>query len=179
MWLTEDFASTLQSLSDQSTLRDQLTKAVASTRVPVVHDNSAVRHALSLENSLGGPEAMANQVGATAHASLLAAQILCLRDTKPEVWAKTSRIAVASSFISSILTGKVTPFYESEAAGTGLYSVSKEQWEDKVLSVVSGSDGPARLKSALGSVERSTVSPIGQIASYFTAKYGLDSGAYI
>lgn len=119
---------------------------------------------------------MANQVGVTTHASLLAAQILHLRDTKPEIWAKTARISVACSFLCSILSGKLVGFYEAEAAATGLYSLPKEQWEEGVLQIVAGSDGAGKLKAALGGVERNAAIPVGRVSSYFTTKYGLDSG---
>jgi xylulokinase len=122
---------------------------------------------------------MANQVGVTAHASLLAAQILHLRDTKPEIWAKTTRISVASGFLCSILSGKTVGFYEAEAAATGLYSLPKEQWEDKVLQIVAGSDGTGKLKTSLGGVERNAAIPVGRVSTYFTAKYGLDGGEYM
>jgi ribulose kinase len=119
---------------------------------------------------------MANQVGVTGHASLLAAQILHLRDTKPEIWAKTTRVSVASGFLCSILSGKIVGFYEAEAAATGLYSLPKEQWEDKVLQIVAGSDGTGKLKASLGGVERNAAIPVGRVSTYFTTKYGLDGG---
>lgn len=177
VWLTEEFAKLVQSLSDKSSLRDQLlSKGVSTTHVPVVQDNSSAAQASSIEKALGGPEAMSTQVGVTAHSSLLAAQMLHLRETKPDIWSRTHRVALASAFLCSILTGSLASFNESEAATTGIYSMSKEQWDESVLKLISGSeDGATKVKSMLGAIERNAARPVAKIASYFSSKYGLDS----
>jgi len=170
--------TSIQGLSEKSSLHDQiLPKGVASRHVPVSRDTSATTQAASLEHALGGPEAMANQVGTTAHASLLAAQMLHMRDTKPDAWAQTSRVVLASAFISSIMTGKISPFAEAEAAATGLYSAPNERWDEGVLRIIAGSEKELdRVKSMLGSIERNGAKPVGQISPYFSTKYGLDAG---
>jgi xylulokinase len=145
--------------------------------VPVVRDTSAAPQASSLEQALGGPEAMANQVGATTHASLLAAQMLHLRDTNPEAWAQTSRVALASVFLCSIMIGKISSVTEAEAAATGLYSAANEKWDEGVLKIIAGFEQEVdRVKSMLGAIERNGAKPVGQISSYFSTKYGLDAG---
>jgi xylulokinase len=120
---------------------------------------------------------MATQVGVTAHSSLLAAQMQHLRETKPDIWGRTSRVALASAFLCSILTGTMASFSESEAATTGIYSLSKEQWDESVLKIIAGSDdGANKVKSMLGAIERNAARPVAKISSYFSSKYGLDSG---
>ena len=179
MWLTADFTTSIQSLSEKSSLHEQIfPKGITLRHVPVVRDTSAAPQASSLEQALGGPDSMANQVGATTHASLLAAQMLHLRDSNPEAWAQTSRVALASVFLCSIMIGKISSFTEAEAAGTGLYSAAKETWDEGVLKIIAGFDQEVdRVKSMLGGIERNGAKPVGQISSYFSTKYGLDAGA--
>jgi xylulokinase len=168
-------------MSEQSSLHDQiLPKGVALRYLPVVRDTSAAPQAASLEQALGGPEAMANQVGATTHASLLAAQMLHVRDTNPEAWAQTSRVALASVFLCSIMIGKLSSFTEAEAAATGLYSAANEKWDEGVLKIIAGFEKEVdRVRSMLGNIERNGAKPVGRISSYFSTKYGLDAGTRV
>ncbi|KAG8752913.1 hypothetical protein FRC14_006592 [Serendipita sp. 396] len=181
VWLTSDVVSALQSVSPQASLREQLMQTVFSVpQVPVAHDNSAAQFASSLEAALGGPEAMANQVGVTAHASLLAAQMLHLRTANADAWKQTSHVTLASGFLCSVLTGKLACFRESEASATGMYALSKEQWDENVLQAIAGpGDSIQRLKSMLGNVERNAAAPIGTVHPYFSSKYGLESDVSI
>lgn len=123
---------------------------------------------------------MANQVGAATHASLLAAQMLHLRDSNPEAWTQTSRVASASVFLCSIMIGKLSSFTEAEAAGTGLYSAANEKWDEGVLKIIAGFEQEVeRVKIMLGGIERNGAKPVGRISSYFSTKYGLDAGTRI
>ncbi|CCA73240.1 hypothetical protein PIIN_07195 [Serendipita indica DSM 11827] len=178
VWLTADFASILQSLDDKSSLREQIfPKGVSVQHIPSINDNSATQFASTLQTTLGGPEAMASLVGVTAHASLLSAQMLYLRTTNANAWAQTSRVVLASGFFCSIITGSIVPFGESEAASTGLYSLSKEQWEESVLQAIANSGETVdRIKEMLGVVARSSAKPVGTLSSYFSSKYGLEAG---
>ncbi len=143
-------------------------------------DTSAAPYAASIESTLGGSEAMATRVGISAHSSLLVAQLLCFRSTKPDAWARTSKILSTTSFLCSILAGVWVPLSESEAALTGIYSMAKEKWDEAVLQILAGpTDGPDKVKSMLGNVDRNGSRAIGRVSSYFAQKYGLDPGMYI
>jgi xylulokinase len=153
-----------------------LLRAIALVDVPVDQDISAARQASELETALGGAEAMASQVGVTTRVSLLAAQMIHLRELNPEAWAQTSHVVLASAFLCSVMIGSLAPFSESEAAITGLYSLQKEQWDDGVLQHVAGANGDvSRVQKMLGNVEKSAARPVGRISSYFE-KYGFESG---
>ena len=116
---------------------------------------------------------MSTRVGVCGHSSLLAAQIMHIRDAKPDVWSKAGRVQLASSFLASILAGVVAPIAESDASGTGLYSLAKEQWDDSVLQAVGGET----THDLLGPVERTSSKPVGTLSSYFSQKYGLEPSA--
>ncbi len=118
---------------------------------------------------------MSTRVGVCGHSSLLAAQIMHIRDAKPEVWSKAGRVQLASSFLASILAGVVAPIVESDASGTGLFSLSKEQWDDAVLQAVGGEI----TQDLLGPIERTSSKPVGTLSSYFSQKYGLEPSAWL
>ena len=174
VWLTKDAPSILKNLYPQHTLWEQLRPAIALLHTPVAHDTSAEGYARQLEQMLGGPEGMSTQVGVCGHSSLLAAQIMHIREAKPDVWSKAGRVQLASSFLASILAGVMAPIVESDASGTGLYSLSKERWDDAVLQAVGGET----TQDLLGPVERTSSKPVGTLSSYFSQKYGLEPSTY-
>lgn len=173
VWLTKDAPSILKNLYPQHSLWEQLRPAVALLHTPVAHDTSAEGYARRLEQMFGGPEGMSTRVGVCGHSSLLAAQIMHIRDAKPDVWSKAGRVQLASSFLASILAGVVAPIAESDASGTGLYSLAKEQWDDGALQAVGGET----THDLLGPVERTSSRPVGTLSSYFSQKYGLEPSA--
>jgi xylulokinase len=170
VWLTTDAPGILRNLYPQNSLWEQLRPAIALLHTPVAHDTSAEGYARRLEQMLGGPEGMSTRVGVCGHSSLLAAQIMHIRDAKPDVWSKAGRVQLASSFLASILTGVVAPMAESDASGTGLYSLAKEQWDDAILQAVGGET----TQDLLGPVERASSKPVGTLSPYFSQKYGLE-----
>ena len=175
VWLTKDAPSILKNLYPQHSLWEQLRPAIALLHTPVAHDTSAEGYARRLEQMFGGPEGMSTRVGVCGHSSLLAAQIMHIRDAKPEVWSKAGRVQLASSFLASILTGVVAPIVESDASGTGLFSLSKEQWDDAVLQAVGGEI----TQDLLGPIERTSSKPVGTLSSYFSQKYGLEPSTWL
>ncbi|GLB42709.1 putative xylulokinase activity [Lyophyllum shimeji] len=89
---------------------------------PIALDTSSHTHALAIEALLGGPDHMVNRVGTCASASMVAAQLLRVRESWPQdVWARTGRVQLASSFLGSLIAGKWMGMGEAEACATGLH----------------------------------------------------------
>ena len=149
---------------------------------PIAQDTSAHTHALALEALLGGPDLMASRVGICAHASLLAAQLLRVREAWPaDVWNKTSKIQVASSFLGSLVCGKWVGMGESEAAATGMWvhgGVQDGYWDDGVMEIVGGSREEGRkVRGWLGEVDLLGGKRVGCVSRYLVDRYGFDPGA--
>ncbi|KAJ4490148.1 hypothetical protein J3R30DRAFT_3693685 [Lentinula aciculospora] len=149
---------------------------------PTAQDTSAHTHALAIEASLGGPDSMAGRVGTCAQASLVAAQLLRVREAWPqEVWARTGRIQVASAFLSSLVCGKWAPMGEAEACATGfwVHGANGQQgfWDEGVLDIVGGSREEGRLvRGWLGEVDVSGGGrKVGTVSRYLVERFGFDS----
>ncbi|OBZ73108.1 putative D-xylulose kinase A [Grifola frondosa] len=136
----------------------------------ISQDTSAHTHALALEAALGSPDVMAARVGTCAHPSLVAAQLLRVREAWPEVWARTGRVQVASSFLASLVCGALVGMGESEASATGLW-------------VHSGGAQGGRGEADLGWLGDVDVSGgrrrIGNVSRYLVDRYGFDPEAIV
>ncbi|KII84911.1 hypothetical protein PLICRDRAFT_57417 [Plicaturopsis crispa FD-325 SS-3] len=146
---------------------------------PIASDTSAHTHALALESLLGGPDHMAARVGTCAHASLTAAQLLRMRES--DVWGRTGRIQLASSFIASIVCGKWVPIGEAEACASGMWHHVPNgngvgNWDDAVLDIVGGSrEEGRRVRGWLGEVDVANGGKrIGTVSKYLVERYQFD-----
>ena len=125
---------------------------------------------------------MAARIGTSAHASLVAAQLLRVRETSPEVWARTGRVQVASAFLASLITGSWVGMSEAEACGTGMWRYAmggQGQWDDEVLEYIAGGgrDEALRLRSWLGDVDTSGGGRrIANVSRYLAERYGFEPG---
>lgn len=159
---------------------------------PVAQDTSAQPHGQTIESLLGGPDHMAARVGICANPSMVAAQLLRVRETWPQdVWARTGRVQLASAFVASLLAGKWTGMGETEACGTGAWvhaanvnaapangMQSQGYWDEGVLDIVGGSrEEGRRVRGWLGDVDVSGgARKVGTVARYLVERYGFDSG---
>ncbi|KAG5638064.1 hypothetical protein H0H81_002032 [Sphagnurus paluster] len=156
---------------------------------PTAQDISSHTHALAIEALLGGPDHMVNRVGTCASASLVAAQLLRVRESWPQdVWARTGRVQLASAFLGSLIAGKWMGMGEAEACGTGMWvhganpsSINAGQpgagyWDEGVLDIVGGSrEEGRRVRGWLGDVDASGGGRrAGNVSRYLVDRYGFE-----
>jgi len=149
----------------------------------VAQDTFSHSHALGIEAMLGGPDHMAARVGTCANASLVAAQILRVRETSPETWARTGRVQMASAFLASLTSGTWINVGEAEACATGMYvyaSGGLGHWDDEVIEYISGSREEAwRVREWLGEVDVSGGGRrVATVSRYLVDRYGFEPGEF-
>jgi xylulokinase len=159
---------------------------------PTALDAAAHTHALALEAALGGPDRMAGRVGTCAFPSLPAAQLLRVREQRPDVWAITSRIQTAASFLASLITGQFVDMTEAEACSTGMWvhvppgtgtgaaaqPTTTGHWDEGVLDIVGGArEEGKKVREWLGNVDAVLGGRrVGTVSQYLAFRYGFDSG---
>lgn len=101
-------------------------------------------------------------------------QIMRLRRTKPDVYAKTSRISLVSSWLASIFIGDIAPFDVSDVCGMNLWDIPNQRYSQELLELAAGDtkEGASELRSKLGEVRMDGGGSIGVVSSYFVHKYG-------
>jgi len=134
---------------------------------------------------------MSARVGTCANSSLVAAQLLRVRESWPqEVWARTGRVQLASAFLGSLIAGKWMGMGEPEACATGLWvhganaqgqGAGQGYWDEGVLDIVGGSrEEGRRVRGWLGDVDISGGGRrAGNVSRYLVERYGFDPGKTI
>ncbi|KZV62085.1 actin-like ATPase domain-containing protein [Peniophora sp. CONT] len=185
VWWKANPASAFPPLDSRLPLHSQLSPSAFSlANTPIAQDTFSHSHALQLEAALGGPDQMANRVGTASTPSLVAAQLLRVRESSPDVWARTGRVQMASSFLASLLSGSWVGMSEAEACATGLWHHSTDGrglWDDEVLALVAGSPEEARrVRSWLGDVDVSGGGRrVATVSKYMQERYGLEPDTII
>jgi len=125
---------------------------------------------------------MAARVGTCAQSSLIAAQLLRVREAWPDVWARTGRVQVASAFLCSMMCGTWVGMNEPEACATGMWvhgtSSNPGHWDEGVLEIIGGNrEEGRRIRTWLGDVDFSGGSrKIGMVSRYLVDRYRFDHG---
>ncbi|KAL1705558.1 hypothetical protein EV121DRAFT_203414 [Schizophyllum commune] len=151
---------------------------------PVAQDTSSHQHAVDLEEMAGGPDNLARRVGTCGSDSLVAAQLLRVRQTWPQdVWARTGRLQLASAFLASLICGKWVPMGEADACATGIWVHSANpsangqgHWDEGILDFVGGSrEEGRRVRGWLGDVDVTGGGRrVSNVSRYLVDRYGFD-----
>lgn len=188
-----DAPQLLSNLDASTTLASQLKSAFTFPESPNWQDHSTGEEIKVFEDTVGGPEKLAELTGSRAHYRFTGLQIRKLAVRKnPELYRKTHRISLVSSFVASVLSGEITTIEQAEACGMNIYDIKKHDYDDELLSLAAGvhpkadsaseeerEKGIASLKEKLGEVKKVSYDNCGTISSYFVKKFGLNPSARI
>lgn len=193
IYWSQDAGSLLQGLNSEKNLSSQLSDAFTNLNSPNWQDHSTGKEIGDFEKVAGGPDKLAQITGSRAHYRFTGLQIRKMATrTDQEGYKKTSRISLVSSFVASVLLGKITTIEQSDGCGMNLYDVEKNDYDEELLALAAGvhpkldgaskeeyESGVAELKKKLGEIAPITYRNDGTISSYFVDKYGFPKDAKI
>jgi xylulokinase len=134
-------------------------------------DSSTAKECAEIRKKLGGVKYIASRTGSDAFERFTGPQIRKFFKTEPDAYAKTSGIALVSSFMASLLAGKIAPIDFGDGAGMNLMDVRRKVWDTDALKATAPG-----LKTKLPPLAASG-QVIGPVSAYFVRKYGLNPEA--
>jgi xylulokinase len=184
---------TLQSLDPGKSLREQITEeCFSSLTSPNWQDHSTGEEIKVFEDYVGGADSLAELTGSRAHYRFTGPQIRKLLKERPDVYEKTSRISLVSSFLASLFSGSIADLEEADACGMNLYDIKRKNWNEELLAICSIShekdgltddskrqEAITQLKSKLGTTSPVGYNHISEISPYFVSKYGFSPECHI
>jgi xylulokinase len=171
VYLNEHAAGVLENLDPAGNLVDNLRGIFSRSTSPIWMDSSTAKECAEIRKQLGGIKATAQQTGSDTFERFTGPQIRKFYKTEPAAYAQTSGIALVSSFLASLLAGKVAPIDPGDGAGMNLMDIRKKIWHARALKATA----PDLKKKLPPLAESGEV--IGRVSAYFVKKYGLNPEA--
>ena len=163
----------LKRLNPRKPLVENLRGIFSRATAPIWMDSSTAAECAEIRGALGGVAATARLTGSDAFERFTGPQIRKFFKTEPEAYAATTRIALVSSFMASLLAGKVAPIDHGDGAGMNLMDIRRKIWSPAALKATA-----PKLKSKLP-----PLAPpwkfIGSISPYFVEKFGVHPRARV
>ncbi|MBN1906307.1 MAG: hypothetical protein JW927_14545 [Deltaproteobacteria bacterium] len=184
VYVNTSFGPSVSRLDPGQTLITQLKTTVSRPSSPIWEDRSTHTQAEYLTDALKNDGGIIGLTGNRAELRFPASQILKWAKEHPEEYNNTSNIFVLSAFITSIISGKISPIDTGDGWGTNLNTLDIDNpcWNERVISVMdkylSHSGIRSLLSSRLGAIDHYD-SNAGKISPYFSKKYGLSPDTQI
>ena len=173
VYLHASAGPTLAELTPRRSLAEQLEPVFSRATSPIWMDTSTGQQCAQLEAGVGGRETLLHLTGNTAFERFSGPQIRKFYQEEPESYARTHSIGLVSSFMASVLAGKLVGVDPGDASGTNLMDIRSRQWSGKALEATA----PELVEKLLPVAPSST--PVGPVSPYFSARYGLAAGCTV
>ncbi|KAJ5958987.1 Carbohydrate kinase FGGY N-terminal [Penicillium vulpinum] len=164
--------SLLRNLDASKSLEAQLEGAFSHPYSPNWQDSSTQKECHEFDAALGNPEDLAQATGSKAHHRFTGPQILRFTRKHPDIYKKTSRISLVSSFLASLFLGHIAPFDISDVCGMNLWNIKKGAYDERLIQLCSGVFGVEDLKQKLGEVPEDGGLHLGHVHAYFVERFG-------
>ena len=167
VYLNAAASRALAELDPQRSLADQLETIFSRATSPIWMDTSTGAQCGEIEAAVGGRDRLLDLTGNTAFERFSGPQIRKFFQTEPELYARTDYIGLVSSYIASLLAGKLVGVDPGDASGTNMMNIRSRQWDPIALEATAPGLNDRLLAVAPSGQFVGTISP------YFTARYGI------
>ena len=171
VYLNHRARGALGRLNATKPLVENLHGVFARATSPIWMDSSTSIECAEIRDALGGVRATAQATGSDAFERFTGPQIRKFYKTEPDGYARTTTIALVSSFLASIVAGRMAPIDPGDGAGMNLMDIRKNAWHPRALRATA-----PQLRKKLPALARSS-KVIGNISPYFVTRYGFQSKA--
>ena len=172
VYLNETASLRLANLAPRASLREQLAGIFSRQTAPVWMDSSTTDQCREIEETVGR-EMLIELSGNSAFERFSAAQIRKFHQEDPDAYERTAHIALVSSFMASLLAGRIVPVDAGDGSGTNLMDIRARQWNERIQQATAPS-----LAERMAPVVASCV-PIGPVHGYFVQRHGFAEGCLV
>lgn len=171
VYLNSNAADALAELDSKTNLVKNLRGVFSRPTAPIWMDSSTGQECAEIRKGLGGVKASAQRTGSDVFERFTGPQIRKFYKTEKECYQDTHSIALVSSFMASLLAGRIAPIDYCDGAGMNLMDIRKKMWDPQALKATAPG-----LKQKLPPLAPPW-QVIGPVSSYFVKKYGLNPEA--
>jgi xylulokinase len=171
VYLNERISAALENLDAKKSLVENLRGVFARKTSPIWMDSSTATECAEIRKKLGGVKYTASRTGSDAFERFTGPQIRKFFKTEKTAYEKTAHIALISSFMASLLAGKIAPIDFGDGAGMNLMDIRHKVWDMDALKATA-----PNLKKKLPPLTASG-RVIGPVSAYFVNKYSLNREA--
>ena len=166
VYFNEQAATTLDSLTPDRPLIDQIGNIFSRPTAPIWMDTSTTAQCAEIEQGVGGRQALLELTGNTAFERFSGPQVRKFAQLEPAAYKRTASIGLISSYIASLLCGKLAPVDPGDGSGTNMMDIKTRQWSSAALEATA-----IGLQNKLLPIQASSRS-LGPISPYFIERYG-------
>ncbi len=167
VYLNSSADSILANLTPQKNLAEQLANAYSRELSPIWMDSSTSEECAEITEVLGGPKSVCEITGSECFERFTGPQIRKFYKQDSKGYQETQHICLVSSFVPSILAGKIVGIDPGDGAGMNLMDIRSKAWSADALRATAPDLG-----QKLFSVTPSDAI-CGKVSNYFVEKYSV------
>ena len=173
VYMNQTAAAALAALDPAVPLAAQVGGIFSRPTAPIWMDTSTAVQCRQLEGGVGGRQALLELTGNTAFERFSGPQIRKFYQEEAEAYTATANISLISSFMASLLTGRLIAVDPGDGSGTNMMDIRARQWSRLAIDATAPD-----LENKLLPIQPST-RPAGQLSSYFVKRYGFSSACLV
>ena len=133
VYFNERVEAALTNLTPEKSLVENLRGVLARKTSPIWMDSSTAVECAEIRKKLGGIKYTASRTGSDTFERFTGPQIRKFYKTEPDDYTKTTSLALVSSFMASLLAGKIAPIDFGDGAGMNLMDIRRKVWDMDAL----------------------------------------------
>ena len=133
VYLNASAGPALARLSPSQPLKDQLAAIFARPTAPIWMDTSTAAQCAEIEAGVGGRASLLALTGNAAFERFSGPQIRKFYQTEPAAYADTAYIGLVSSYVASLLAGRLVGVDPGDGSGTNMMDIAARQWSVRAL----------------------------------------------
>lgn len=138
----------------------------AFAEAPIWLDSSTAAECAAIERALGGARAVAERSGSRAYERFTGAQVLKRARAPGGGLRGTHRALLLSSFLASVLCGRVAPVDVGDASGTNMMDLAAGRWWPEALEACGAG-------AVMGEEPVEGWAVLGRVSAYFVERHGV------